>query len=108
MAAPRWAYLSLIAWIPGWLLIGQFEFKITIITLATLSLLPLLFPLRGILKHESRALIWGAYASLPAFLIGVMESWSNPAQRPGSLVQLGLVVVYWILVMVQAQHQRDQ
>ncbi len=103
MGSPRWAYLILIAWIPAWLIIGRFEISYSAISLAGVSLLPLIFPLSGILNNNARALIWGAYASLPAFLVAVMESWSNPAQRPGALVQLVLVVGYWVLVIVQAR-----
>ncbi len=107
LPSPRWVYVCLIAWIPAWLAIGRIELSYVSISFAVISLLPLFFPLGGVLKNQPAALIWGAYASLPAFLIGVMESWSNPQQRPGALVQLALVAVYWILVMAQAQHHRE-
>ncbi len=109
MPSPRWAYLCLLVWIPGWLALAPAGLTYTSISLAFVSLIPLLFPLAGILKNKPRAQIWGAYVSLPAFLIGVMEGWSNPVQRAGALVQLALVVVYWALVILRArdQHHRE-
>ena len=106
MKSPVWAYVCLLVWIPAWLILGSSISSITAISLAGISLAPLFFALPGVLKGVARAEIWGAYASLPAFLIGVMESWSNPAQRPGALVQLALVVVYWTLVMMKARNQQ--
>ena len=97
--------MCLVAWIPGWLAMNIALVSYSSLILASVSLLPLLFPLGGILKDESRAEIWGAYATLPAFLIGVMESWSNPLQRPGALAQVALVVLYWLLVMIKARRR---
>lgn len=105
--SPRWVYLGLVGWIPAWLFLAGTTISTIASVFAGISLLPLLLPLRGVLQNRPTALIWGAYASLPAFLIGVMESWSNPPARPGALVQLALVVGYWILVMLQVRRQAE-
>lgn len=100
---PRWAYLGLFICIPAWLMLTPTGVSNLLIFLAVISFLPLCFPLFGILKQNIRAEIWGAYVSLPAFLVAVMESWSSPAQRPGALTQLLLVIGYWLLVILKAR-----
>jgi len=107
MNSPRWAYVALLAWIPAWLFLNPAGLTWGTGIFAAIAIVPLFFPLRGVLKRSNRAEIWGAYASLPAFLIGVMESWSNPAQRLGALTQALLVAAYWILVMAKARRHRQ-
>ena len=58
--------------------------------------LPLLLPLRGIFRNESRNLTWGAYLVLLYFVVGVMETWSNPAQRPAAAIQVVLCCIYLV------------
>ena len=108
MSSPRWTYLCLLVWIPAWLALNIAQLAYSSLLFASVSMLPLLFPLPGILKDKSRAEIWGAYATIPAFLIGVMESWSNPPQRLGALVQVALVALYWLLVVLKARHQQPR
>lgn len=62
--------------------------------LALLATLPLLLPLRGILAGTVRSMTWGGYLLVFYFVIGVMEAWSNPAQRMPALLQTALAVLY--------------
>ena len=61
--------------------------------LGLLAALPLLFPLKGVLKGRIRSMTWAGYLLLLYLVIGVMEAWSNPPQRLPALTQTGLVAV---------------
>lgn len=62
--------------------------------LALLAALPLALPLAGILAGRVRSMTWGGYLLVLYFTIGVMEVWSNPAQRAPALAQVTLVLLY--------------
>jgi uncharacterized membrane protein len=68
--------------------------------LALVAALPLLLPLRGIFRGQHRGLIWGAFLSIFYLIVGVMEAWSNPAQRMAASVQIALVAGYMITVVL--------
>jgi uncharacterized membrane protein len=36
-------------------------------------------------------MIWAGYLSMLYLVIGVMEAWANPPQRPAALLQVALV-----------------
>jgi uncharacterized membrane protein len=61
--------------------------------LGLLAALPLLLPLKGVLKGQIRSMTWAGYLLLFYLVIGVMEAWSNPPQRWPALIQSGLVAV---------------
>ena len=56
--------------------------------LAGVAVLPLLLPLRGVLKGSLRAMTWAGFLVLAYFIVGVMEAWSNPAQRVAAVTQI--------------------
>jgi len=62
--------------------------------LAVIACLPLLIPLRGLLRMNYRSMIWAGLLLLLYFAIGVMEAWSSPPQRLPALVQVILPVFY--------------
>jgi uncharacterized membrane protein len=62
--------------------------------LAAVAALPLLMPLRGVLKGSLRSLTWGGYLLMLYLVIGVTEAWSNPPQRAPALLQVALVAVF--------------
>ena len=62
--------------------------------LALLATAPLLLPLSGVLQRRIRSMTWGAYLLVLYFVVGIMEAWSNPAQRIPALAQVGLVLLY--------------
>lgn len=63
-------------------------------TLAMLAALPLVLPLAGILAGRVRSMTWGGYLLVLYFIVGVMEAWSNSAQRAPALAQVTLVLLY--------------
>jgi uncharacterized membrane protein len=59
--------------------------------LALVATVPLLLPLRGILKGNIRSMTWGGYLLVLYLVVGIMEAWSNPPQRLPALLQTSLV-----------------
>jgi uncharacterized membrane protein len=103
--AARWIYLALIALQPVWhgLLpppAGNGNWA-----LAVLATVPLLLPLRGVWSGTLRAMAWAGYLSMLYLVVGVMEAWANPPQRPAALLQVALVcgLVGSILVFSRAR-----
>ena len=69
---------------------------------------PLLLPLKGLLKGSLRSMTWAGYLVMLYLIIGVMEAWSNPAQRLPALAQVLLVVIFIGSLMVFSRpSQRD-
>jgi uncharacterized membrane protein len=62
--------------------------------LATIAILPLLLPLKGVLAGSLRSMTWAGYLTMLYLVIGVMEAWSNPPQRIPALFQVLLVAAY--------------
>jgi uncharacterized membrane protein len=76
--------------------------------LTLLSTSPLLIPLGGILLRQVRSMTWGAYLLVLYFIVGIMEAWSNPAQRLPALVQVGLCLVYVLLLVNLTRRPRSR
>jgi uncharacterized membrane protein len=62
--------------------------------LATIAVIPLLFPLRGVLAGSLRSMTWAGYLVMLYLVVGVMEAWANPPQRIPALVQVALVILF--------------
>ncbi len=62
--------------------------------LAVVAALPLLLPLAGIAAGRMRSMTWGGFLAVLYFVIGVMEAWSNPAQRIPAIIQIVLALAY--------------
>lgn len=62
--------------------------------LAVIAATPLFLPLRGLLAGSLRSMTWAGYLVMLYLIVGVMEAWSNPAQRIPALAQTLLVVVF--------------
>ena len=75
--------------------------------LAMVATVPLLLPLKGLLAGSLRSMTWAGYLVMLYLVIGVMEAWSNPAQRIPALTQTILVVIFVgsVLVFSRAPHQ---
>ena len=75
--------------------------------LAMLATAPLLLPVKGLLAGSLRSMTWAGYLVMLYLVIGVMEAWSNPAQRIPALTQTILVVIFVgsVLVFSRAHHQ---
>lgn len=74
--------------------------------LVLVAALPLLVPLRGILKKIMSSMTWGGYLLVLYFVVGIMEAWSNPAQRASALAQVSLVLVYVTFLVMIARRGR--
>jgi uncharacterized membrane protein len=91
LRAARWTYLALIALQPTWHALLPPPGGSGSWILATMATVPLLLPLRGVWAGSLRAMTWAGYLSMLYFVIGVMEAWANPPQRPPALLQIALV-----------------
>ena len=89
--ATRWIYLALVLLQPTWHALLPPPAGNASWVLAAIATLPLLLPLRGVWSGSLRALTWAGYLSMLYLVIGVMEAWANPSQRPAAIVQVALV-----------------
>jgi uncharacterized membrane protein len=48
-------------------------------------------------------MVWGGYLVVLYFVVGVMEAWSNPPQRFLALLQVGLTLLY-VMLLVNMTH----
>jgi uncharacterized membrane protein len=78
------------------------------LALTLLSTSPLVIPLGGILRRQVRSMIWGGYLVVLYFIAGVMEAWSNPTQRVLALLQVGLALLYVLLLVNITRQPRQQ
>ena len=75
--------------------------------LALIATIPLLFPLKGILAAKLHSLTWGGYIVLFYLVVGIMEAWSNPAQRLPALIQTLLSVTFIVLLLLFSRQPRQ-
>jgi len=92
------SYLALLILQPLWHALLPKPLGAGLWWLAVLAALPLLLPLRGILRGSLRSMTWAGYLLMLYFSIGVMEAWSNPAQRSPALLQIALVLACFVAI----------
>lgn len=102
------AYLLLLILQPIWLWLLPGPAGYQSIWLAGILGLPLLLPLAGILKGSLRKGIVGAYISTPHFMFAISEAWANPAGRWLALGQLGLIILYWVLLIQRGRRRKAE
>lgn len=56
--------------------------------LLIISISPLLIPMRGLLAKNLKSCAWLGYISLPYFIHGVVEAYSNPITRYYALLEI--------------------
>ena len=83
------AYLALLILQPTWHAFLPTPLGAESWVLALVATVPLLFPLKGILKGSIRSMTWGGYLLVFYLAVGIMEAWSNPPQRLPALLQTG-------------------
>lgn len=88
------SYLALIVLQPIWHALLQPPGGTGSWTLAAVATIPLLLPLKGLLKGSLRSMTWAGYLVMLYLVIGVMEAWANPPQRVPALAQVLLVVLF--------------
>lgn len=74
-------------------------------TMVALKALPLLFPLRGVIKRDLYTLQWSSMLILLYFCEGAVRAWSdtNPTSRIMAMGEVMLVVVYFISALLYLQ-----
>lgn len=88
------SYLATLAWQVIWHGLLPPPLGARNIWLSLIACLPLLIPIRGLLRGNYRSMIWAGLLLMLYFTIGMMEVWSNPPQRLPALVQVFLGVFY--------------
>ena len=102
----RFFYLGLVAWQFAWLAFVPAPLGKESLVLASVLTLPLLLPAWGILKGSTRALIWGGYLAVFASLVGMVELWSAPPERPAALLQLALCGGYLVFLALATRRRK--
>jgi len=100
------AYLAMLAWQPVWHWLLPSPLGAGNAWLGLVACLPLLIPLRGLLRGNYRSMIWAGLLLMLYFTIGVMETWSNPAQRLPALVQV-MLALFYLFAFRMRNLQRD-
>jgi uncharacterized membrane protein len=75
--------------------------------LALVLFVPLLLPLRGVLKAVHRSMVLAGFLLLLYFIGGIMEAWSTPPQRWPALVQTILCAGYFTALVLWTRHLRQ-
>jgi len=88
-------YFGLLSLMTAWITILAPPEKLPIALLLILCVVPLLFPLRGLLHGRPRSANWASYLALPYFIHGVMEAYSNPELR--WLGSLEILMSLWLI-----------
>ena len=90
------AYLGTLAWQVIWLGLLPQPAGPQNFWLLVFACLPLLLPLRGIIRTQHRSMVFGGIVLLIYFTAGVTEIWTNQAHLWPALVQVILVVTYFL------------
>jgi uncharacterized membrane protein len=92
--------LALIAWLVAW------EMAVAPLhpggSLLALKALPLLIPLRGVLKRDIYTLQWSSMVILLYFTEGVVRAWSDTVamSRTMAIGEIALVCVYFVCALL--------
>ncbi len=91
----RWSLLALVPVQLAWFAWLQPPQILPLVVVLTLSVLPLLIVLPFAWRLQPRGLVITGLVLLVYFVIGVTETFANPAVRPLALVQVALIVIYF-------------
>jgi len=100
------SYLGVLMLQPIWLVLLPAPLGAANPALAAIAVLPLLLPLRGVLRGSLRSLTWAGYLLMVYLVVGVTEAWSNPPQRIPALLQILLVALFVVSVLVFSRRSR--
>jgi uncharacterized membrane protein len=96
LSATRWAWLTLIGlqlvWFAG---LGP-EPPLGRAASSLLAVVPMLLPLWWIWRLRVNGLVVGGMLLLIYFCVAVAEAWVDPVARPVALLQIAVIVVYFI------------
>jgi len=68
-------------------------------------IIPLLFPLRGLLKEKPYTYAWTSFVILIYFMHGVVEAWANENERIYAVIEIYLSVQVYIGAIYYARLQ---
>ena len=74
--------------------------------LALFLFIPLLLPLRGVLKAVHRTMVLAGFLLLLYFIGGITEAWSTPPQRWLALLQTFLCAGYFTGIVLWTRYLR--
>jgi uncharacterized membrane protein len=92
-------FLLLLAWL-GWI---SPPVALPISVALFLMLVPLLFPLRGILYGKAYTFAWASFLSMFYFIHGVVEAYSSPEDRWLALLEVFLSLTFYSGSMLYAR-----
>ena len=90
----QYAYVFMLAWQLVWLGLLPPPIGPRNTWLAIIACLPLLLPLKGVVRNIHHSMVYGGIVLMIYFAVGVMEIWTNPAHRWPGVVQVMVVVIY--------------
>lgn len=93
--------LLLLAWL-GWISPPR---ALPISVALFLMLVPLLFPLRGLLYGRAYTFAWASFLSLIYFTHGVVEAYSTPEDRWLALAEVVLSITFYTGSMLYARYR---
>jgi len=106
LGAARFAWLALIAlqlvWF-GWLAPAESLGRLGGLLFA---LCPLLLPLWPVVRLNPDGLVIGGLILLVYFCFAVVETWVSPAVRVLALVEIGLIVLYYLALLSLRRRSR--
>jgi uncharacterized membrane protein len=92
----RWSLLGLVVLQPIWFGWLQQPLHLPASLVVAAALIPLLIVLPGVWKLRVRPLVIAGFMLLLYFSFGVMEAWANPGARIPALVQVFLIILYFV------------
>jgi uncharacterized membrane protein len=78
------------------------------VLLALVLLVPLLAPLRGILRGDRRTHAWATLCIVPGFIYGLTEAVANPAIRTVAALVLGSSLALFLAIVAYLRVTRPQ
>lgn len=92
----RWIWIALIALQVAWFVVLHPPQALPLWLVLAFVLVPLLLPTPWILRLRPQALVFGGLMLLLHFSIAVAEAWTKPELRMVGLVQIALIVAYYL------------
>lgn len=96
---------ALIAVVLAWQLTK--EVTPTRLALAMVLALPLLLPIKGLLRGDRRTYAWSTLCVIPYFVLGVTEAVANPPQRIWAATCLTLALILFVSLILYLRITRE-
>lgn len=77
------------------------------IGLAVLLSVPLLLPMKGLVRGDRRTHAWATLCVIPYFILGVTEAIANPAQRAWAAACLTLALTLFVALIAYLRRTRS-